>query len=172
HKYSLRKASELGGVGVEAETKAGARPRAVAGKVFKIGILPRIIFVFARSRSCPKTGTTWLKALAFAIVTRDKFNESTTPLLTTLPHHCLPLNESKTTPTLHVSHSPHTFLTLLCQKISKLAIEDAPFEEAFNEFCQGVSYYGPYWDHILGYWKASLERPDTMLFLKYVLVHD
>ncbi|KAJ0564061.1 putative quercetin-3-sulfate 4'-sulfotransferase [Helianthus annuus] len=27
--------------------------------------------------------------------------------------------------------------------------------------------YGPYWDHILGYWKASLERPERILILKY-----
>ncbi|KAL9996221.1 putative quercetin-3-sulfate 4'-sulfotransferase [Helianthus debilis subsp. tardiflorus] len=26
---------------------------------------------------------------------------------------------------------------------------------------------GPYWDHILGYWKASLETPERILFLKY-----
>ncbi|KAJ9565457.1 hypothetical protein OSB04_001423 [Centaurea solstitialis] len=38
---------------------------------------------------------------------------------------------------------------------------------AFDDFCQGVSWYGPYWDHILGYWKASQERPGRILFLKY-----
>ncbi|GJV16704.1 flavonol 4'-sulfotransferase [Tanacetum coccineum] len=43
--------------------------------------------------SCPKTGTTWLKALAFAIVNREKFNESTSPLLTTMPHECIPFLE-------------------------------------------------------------------------------
>ncbi|KAJ0905736.1 putative quercetin-3-sulfate 4'-sulfotransferase [Helianthus annuus] len=46
-------------------------------------------------------------------------------------------------------------------------MEDAPFEEAFEEFCHGISNYGPYWDHILGYWKASLERPERILILKY-----
>ncbi|KAL1121645.1 hypothetical protein V6Z11_D01G246600 [Gossypium hirsutum] len=40
-------------------------------------------------------------------------------------------------------------------------------EEAFELFCQGVSSYGPYWDHVLGFWKASLDRPDKILFLKY-----
>ncbi|KAL8240771.1 hypothetical protein R6Q59_014126 [Mikania micrantha] len=49
----------------------------------------------------------------------------------------------------------------------KLSMEDAPFEEAFNDFCKGVSGYGPYWDHVLGYWKASLERPEKILLLKY-----
>ncbi|KAL8210936.1 hypothetical protein R6Q57_005373 [Mikania cordata] len=46
-------------------------------------------------------------------------------------------------------------------------MEDAPFEEAFEEFYQGLSNFGPYWDHVLGYWKASLERPDSILLLKY-----
>ncbi|KAJ0908972.1 putative quercetin-3-sulfate 4'-sulfotransferase [Helianthus annuus] len=46
-------------------------------------------------------------------------------------------------------------------------MEDAPFEEAFEEFCHGISNYGPYWDHILGYSKASLERPERILILKY-----
>ncbi|KAJ0564060.1 putative quercetin-3-sulfate 4'-sulfotransferase [Helianthus annuus] len=46
-------------------------------------------------------------------------------------------------------------------------MEDAPFEDAFDEFCQGFCSSGPYWDHILGYWKASLERPERILFLKY-----
>ncbi|KAB2032972.1 hypothetical protein ES319_D05G415900v1 [Gossypium barbadense] len=36
-----------------------------------------------------------------------------------------------------------------------------------------VSMYGSYWDHVLGYWKASLERPDKLMFLTYEdLVED
>ncbi|XP_038686597.1 flavonol sulfotransferase-like [Tripterygium wilfordii] len=45
--------------------------------------------------------------------------------------------------------------------------EAVSLEEAFELFCQGVSIYGPYWDHVLGYWKASLERPQNVLFLTY-----
>jgi hypothetical protein len=40
-------------------------------------------------------------------------------------------------------------------------------EDAFDKFCQGLHGYGPFWDHLLGYWKASVERPDKVLFLKY-----
>ncbi|XP_062114758.1 cytosolic sulfotransferase 15-like [Humulus lupulus] len=34
-------------------------------------------------------------------------------------------------------------------------------------FCSGEINFGPYWDHVLGYWKASLEKPEKVLFLKY-----
>lgn len=34
-------------------------------------------------------------------------------------------------------------------------------------FCKGVSPFGPFWDHSLGYWKAYLEYPDRILFLRY-----
>ncbi|XP_060959738.1 cytosolic sulfotransferase 5-like [Cannabis sativa] len=34
-------------------------------------------------------------------------------------------------------------------------------------FCKGDITFGPYWEHVLGYWKASLARPENVLFLKY-----
>ncbi|KAI3678175.1 hypothetical protein L6452_37459 [Arctium lappa] len=152
--------------------------------------------------SCPKTGTTWLKALAFAIVTRAKFDDSTSPLLTTLAHECIPFLEKYDEETqviqknsgspLVATHLPYASLpeSLIAsnckivyiyrnakdvvvsyyhylREIQKLSMEDAPFEEAFEDFCQGNSLYGPYWDHILGYWKASMERPGRILLLKY-----
>ena len=48
-----------------------------------------------------------------------------------------------------------------------LAIEDLHLEDAFEFFCEGLSPYGPYWDHLLGYWRASLESQERILFLKY-----
>ncbi|XP_071737511.1 flavonol 4'-sulfotransferase-like [Rutidosis leptorrhynchoides] len=153
--------------------------------------------------SCPKTGTTWLKALSFAIITRQKFNEFTSPLLTTMPHDCVPFlekdlekikeNHKNSCFPLVATHLPYTLLpesviTENCKivyvyrnvkdvvvsnynfmiELVKLRVEDAPFEEFFDEFYQGVSCYGPYWDHILTYWKASKERgPSRILFLKY-----
>lgn len=45
--------------------------------------------------------------------------------------------------------------------------EVAELEKVFELFCDGVTIYGPYWDHVLGYWKASLESPERILFLKF-----
>ncbi|KAL3526630.1 hypothetical protein ACH5RR_011286 [Cinchona calisaya] len=42
-----------------------------------------------------------------------------------------------------------------------------PSEEAFDSFCRGVHAYGPFHDHVLGYWNESLERPEKILFLRY-----
>lgn len=43
----------------------------------------------------------------------------------------------------------------------------APLDDVFDKFCQGVSVYGPFWDHVLGYWKESLQRPNTVSFLRF-----
>ncbi|KAL1197317.1 Cytosolic sulfotransferase 17 [Cardamine amara subsp. amara] len=43
--------------------------------------------------SYPKTGTTWLKALTFAITNRSKFEDSTNPLLKRNPHEFVPYIE-------------------------------------------------------------------------------
>lgn len=40
-------------------------------------------------------------------------------------------------------------------------------DEGFDNVCLGILSHGPFWDNVLGYWKASLERPDKVLFLKY-----
>ena len=43
--------------------------------------------------SLPKSGTTWLKVLSFAILTRSSFDESTSPLLRTFSYDCVPFLE-------------------------------------------------------------------------------
>lgn len=43
----------------------------------------------------------------------------------------------------------------------------ASLEEAFDSFCNGISPFGPLWDHVLGYWNASQENPQRVLFLLY-----
>ncbi|KAK4726790.1 hypothetical protein R3W88_031707 [Solanum pinnatisectum] len=40
-------------------------------------------------------------------------------------------------------------------------------EEMFDFFCKGLSIYGPFWDHVLDYWKQSIENPNRVLFLMY-----
>ncbi|KAF5821310.1 putative quercetin-3-sulfate 4'-sulfotransferase [Helianthus annuus] len=41
------------------------------------------------------------------------------------------------------------------------------FEETFELFSKGIMPTGPYWDHVKGYNKASLEHPEKVLFLTY-----
>ncbi|KAH1084290.1 hypothetical protein J1N35_024051 [Gossypium stocksii] len=40
-------------------------------------------------------------------------------------------------------------------------------EDCFEMFCRGEEAYGPFWDHALGYWNMSLEKPLNVLFLRY-----
>ena len=42
-----------------------------------------------------------------------------------------------------------------------------PIEKAFESFCNGVCHFGPFFDHVLEYWKESLKMPHKILFLKY-----
>ncbi|KAJ9175100.1 hypothetical protein P3X46_013682 [Hevea brasiliensis] len=146
----------------------------------------------------PKSGTTWLKALCFAILTRARFNDSSTnPLFTKSPHDIVPWLEmfycfgGTRDPELPLwaTHIPYTSLPesiaeskcqiiYLCRDpkdlfisywhfIGKLRGEAIPLELAYQKFCEGINLYGPCWEHALGYWKASLEFPERMLFIKY-----
>ncbi|XP_073000777.1 cytosolic sulfotransferase 15-like [Typha latifolia] len=49
----------------------------------------------------------------------------------------------------------------------KANLEPCPLEEAIEPFCNGVSFFGSLWDHVLGYWKEHLERPHQVLYLTY-----
>ncbi|KAK3407670.1 hypothetical protein EUGRSUZ_J00070 [Eucalyptus grandis] len=151
--------------------------------------------------SPPKSGTTWLKALAFSIINRSHFDISNTPLLTSNPHEVVPFIEHKLWPDLDGLADPRLFAThipypslpesvkwsdcriiYICRNpldtvvsswhflVETARSEDQPdwsLEEHFETFCQGQVLFGPFWDHITGYWKESLERPRKVLFLKF-----
>ncbi|XP_027082367.2 cytosolic sulfotransferase 15-like [Coffea arabica] len=42
-----------------------------------------------------------------------------------------------------------------------------PIDEAFELFCKGLYPFGPVWDHAEGYWNASLNDVQKVVFLKY-----
>ena len=44
-------------------------------------------------------------------------------------------------------------------------LEPLPVEAAAELFCRGLSPFGPYWDHVLGYWRAHLAPPQQVLFV-------
>nr|BAJ86730.1 predicted protein [Hordeum vulgare subsp. vulgare]BAJ89471.1 predicted protein [Hordeum vulgare subsp. vulgare] len=46
-------------------------------------------------------------------------------------------------------------------------LEPLPVKAAADYFCDGASPFGPYWDHVLGYWRAHLANPEQVLFFRY-----
>ncbi|KAK8568085.1 hypothetical protein V6N13_106026 [Hibiscus sabdariffa] len=156
----------------------------------------------------PKCGTTWLKALTFSILYRDRFARDENPLLTSTPHQLVRFLEQDVyadnpcpnlenicvyKPRLFGTHLPYASLptsikdsrckiVYICRNpmdtfislwnfIGKLRDQiqepPLPLDEAFDKFCRGVYLSGPFSEHVLGYWKASQENPNKVLFLKY-----
>ncbi|KAF7836246.1 cytosolic sulfotransferase 15-like [Senna tora] len=162
--------------------------------------------------SSPKSGTTWLKALAFAIAKRNHFipSQNDHPLLHSNPHSLVPFLEidlyaddsnnvlphlsTLPEPRLFGTHIPFPLLPnsihnsnckiiYICRNpfdafislwqfynnvfLSQPLIPALALEEAFEKYCEGIFDYGPFWSHMLGYWKASKDTPNKVLFLKY-----
>ncbi|CAN8240731.1 unnamed protein product [Cochlearia groenlandica] len=51
--------------------------------------------------------------------------------------------------------------------INKIEPSISVLEDVFEDFCGGFIFFGPFWDHILSYWRASLENPKNVLFMRY-----
>ncbi|KAK9055006.1 hypothetical protein SSX86_026085 [Deinandra increscens subsp. villosa] len=71
---------------------------------------------------------------------------------------------------VYVCRNPKDVLISKWLFMSKLRPKDIPplsLDEAFELFSLGVSEFGPFWEHVLSYWRASLESPKKILFLKY-----
>jgi len=157
--------------------------------------------------SMPKSGTTWLKALTFSVVSRDRYSPKESPLITAPPHELVPFlevdlylksqnpNLDFPPPRILSCHTHYTSLpqsirdsnckiVYVCRNPLDQAVSDFVFvrnrvsdianplsssliDEGFENICRGVQSYGPFWNNVLSYWKASLERPDKVLFLKY-----
>ncbi|XP_051127910.1 cytosolic sulfotransferase 12-like [Andrographis paniculata] len=156
--------------------------------------------------SLPKSGTTWLAALAFSIAKRGLIPPEQSPLLTAHPQEIVrnlnwnednPNLDEIPSPRVFYTHAPHVMLPdsvresdncriiyicrnpldrfislrhfLLANRVAKEGAPPPPLavDEAFDKFCQGIDVFGPFWDHILGYWKEHLENPRKLLFLHY-----
>ncbi|XP_054824821.1 cytosolic sulfotransferase 5-like [Prosopis cineraria] len=160
----------------------------------------------------PRSGTTWLKALIFAIINRKTYHPNMTqtghthPLLTTNPHVLIPFLEfhlylRTNNPDLSLFPSPRVFAThlpiismpdstkkhsgckivYLCRDPKDMFVslwhfingfkkEKQGFNsigESFEDFCRGMSIYGPFWEHMLGYYKESLKTPEKVIFLRF-----
>lgn len=160
----------------------------------------------------PKSGTTWLKALCFAIVKRHIYphDQADHPLLTSNSHELVPFLEYKLFanrqipdmsslpgPRLLGTHVPvgalpdsvrdsgckivymvrnpfDTFVSIwhFMSKLRPASFGKLPIEEGFDMYCRGTIGFGPYWDHMLGYWHESFRNPNNVMFLRYEEVKE
>lgn len=163
--------------------------------------------------SCPKSGTTWLKALSFSIVNRRRFSDlSDSPLTASNPHDFVPNLEydvyadqmsivsdveALPRPRLLCTHVAYESLPVsvksskckiayvwrnpmdqavslwhflrvldLQPNATSAAQSDEGRGEFIESFCRGVHLFGPFWDHVLGFWKASLDNPEKILLIR------
>ncbi|CAD6252074.1 unnamed protein product [Miscanthus lutarioriparius] len=68
---------------------------------------------------------------------------------------------------LYICRDPKDAFVSRWHFTNEVFTEKADINVAFNKFCEGISGFGPYWDHCLEYWKESTGKPDRILFLKY-----
>ncbi|KAJ0692740.1 putative steroid sulfotransferase [Helianthus annuus] len=90
---------------------------------------------------------------------------------THLPYRSLPksVQDSKCK-LVYLCRNPKDIVVSLWAYANKLRLPEMgakSIEEVFEKFCEGVSLYGPFWDHMLGYWHESLKNPDKIYFLTY-----
>ncbi|CAL9165719.1 unnamed protein product, partial [Musa hybrid cultivar] len=130
----------------------------------------------------PKSGTIWIKALVFSTINRGSCVDSRHALESCNPHVYIPFLEHQIytnnrvpdlsklpPPRLFATHIPFQSLPAsVTESGCRVAnLEPWTLEKAFDNFCKGFSIFGPYWDHVLDFWKAHLERPKKILFVKY-----
>ncbi|PWA81035.1 magnesium transporter 4 [Artemisia annua] len=149
--------------------------------------LPTDVFLASQVKS----GTTWLKSLGFAILNRAKFKIDKDscaihPLITTSPHDCVPFLESESflnNPSyangLMATHIPYTSLpqSIISSDCRIVYIHRNPKDVliSFWHFMNTLREDGSSPTKIddtfelfrKGYYKASLERPNNILFLTY-----
>jgi hypothetical protein len=111
----------------------------------------------------------------------DLFNKKEVPNLTYftsprlfsthLPYSLLPISaKNSTCKIVFLYRNPKdTFVSLwhFSNRLTPTSMASYSLEDAIDMFCRGVNPYGPYLDHVLGYWKESLEKPQKVLFLKF-----
>lgn len=118
------------------------------------------------------------------------------PLRRLNPHDCVPFVDeifaggedakldALPSPRLMNTHLPHALLPDCCCRVAYVCRDPKDmvvslwhflrrsnpglsFADTFECVCDGAAVAGPVWDHALSYWRASLARPDRVLFLRY-----
>ncbi|RHN40354.1 putative P-loop containing nucleoside triphosphate hydrolase [Medicago truncatula] len=83
------------------------------------------------------------------------------------------IQESNCKIVVYISRNPFDTFVSYWSFVNKIrskhpSLSVLSLEETFESFCNGVTPFGSFWEHNLGYLKESMTRSDKVLFLKYV----
>ncbi|GFZ12181.1 sulfotransferase 2B [Actinidia rufa] len=118
-----------------------------------------------------KCGSTWVRTLIYSIAANLEALPLPRLFATHMPYGLF--SKSVTScgcKFVYIWRDPKDVLVSKWHFMNQIKSKNLPplsLPEAFELFCEGVSEYGPFWDHVFGYWKASQESPHNILFLKY-----
>ncbi|PIA61853.1 hypothetical protein AQUCO_00200092v1 [Aquilegia coerulea] len=92
-------------------------------------------------------------------------------LRTHLPYAALPESIKKSNcKIVYITRNPKDTLVSLWHFMNNSrppGVNAVSLEVAFKSFCNGVHAFGPFFDHVLDYWKESLDNPQKILFMQF-----
>jgi hypothetical protein len=77
---------------------------------------------------------------------------------------CIAASECKV---VYLCRDPKDCFVSLWHFLNRFAPAPWGIGEAFVQFCDGVSLFGPFWEHALGYWRWHVDKPEQVFFLTY-----
>ncbi|KAD7478747.1 hypothetical protein E3N88_01883 [Mikania micrantha] len=90
---------------------------------------------------------------------------------THLPYKSLPKSvQDSPCKIVYICRNPKDAFVSLWAFTNQLRLEEMgvnSLEQVFDQFCNGVSLCGPFWDHVLSYWRESLKNREKICFLTY-----
>uniref|UniRef100_A0A0E0MCA6 Sulfotransferase n=1 Tax=Oryza punctata TaxID=4537 RepID=A0A0E0MCA6_ORYPU len=170
-----------------------SRRGVVSAMVIKRHLMARATDVFIAT--FPKSGTTWLKALLHSALHHDAHElaahspHQLVPFLESqlFVNDRIPDLSSLPAPRILTTHIPAQSLpdsiaasgskvVYLCRDPKDCFVSLWHFwnrfvswdiDVAVQQFCDGISHFGPFWEHVLGYWRWHVEKPGQVFFLTY-----
>ncbi|KAM3318193.1 hypothetical protein ACQJBY_035754 [Aegilops geniculata] len=90
-------------------------------------------------------------------------------LHTHMHHSMLPrsLADNPDCKIVFVCREPKDMLVSAWHFIKDAGLGISSLSDLFELACEGKNVYGPVWNHLLGYWRASKATPERVLFLRY-----
>ncbi|CAN1784389.1 Cytosolic sulfotransferase 15 [Linum perenne] len=67
---------------------------------------------------------------------------------------------------VYMARDPKDTLVSMWHFYNKI-LRPLPLETTMESFCSGVVPFGPFYEHMLEYWKQSKRSPDKVMFIKY-----